>query len=247
MAKYKCPQCGAGHKTPPAVCRLCGQVMDGSLVGDVVPQQTATTVQEKKGVGSIMLLGLGVVLGLAVLFVVLGFTSGDLSYGRIRNKLGEWVPGLATQEDGWKQVTDAEGGFTIDMPGDVTPIQVPFPPVANGQMVGSSAHIGTDTQLTVQYGRVIQVPGETAKGTLNRLGDAWVYGTGEVEKRTDTTYQGYPAIDYKIKNITLFGKDAYQRTLMFLKGDTVYVLQSQSIYPDNPSFPRMADSMRFTA
>jgi len=33
---------------------------------------------------------------------------------------------------------------------------------------------------------------------------------------------------------------------MFLKGQTLYVLQSQSIYSDNPSFPRFKDSMTFT-
>jgi hypothetical protein len=221
--------------------------MDGSLDGDVVPQRTAQAIQGKRGVGSLVLLGLAIVLGLAVLFVVLGFTGGDLSSGRIRNKLGEWIPALASKDDGWKQVTDTDGGYTIDLPGEATHIQIPFAPVANGQMTGESAHIGTDTQLSVQYGRVIQVPGETAKGTLNRLGDAWVSGTGEVDKRTDTTYQGWPAIDFKIKNIQLFGKRASQRTLMFLKGDVVYVLQSQSIYGDNPSFPRMANSMHFTA
>ena len=245
MAKYRCPQCGAGHKDPPATCRLCGYVMDGT-VGTVTTQKTAAPMKEKKGVGSVMLIGIAVVLGIAILSVLLGFTSGNLSYGRIRNKVGEWVPALASKDDGWNQVTDTDGGFTIDMPGEATAISVVYPPVENGRMVGWSAHIGSDTQLSVQYGKVIPVPGENTQATLNRLGDAWIYGSGEVEKRTDTTFQGYPALDYKIKNIKLFGKDAWQRTILFLKGETLYVLQSQSIYQDNPSFPRFANSMHFT-
>ena len=245
MAKYRCPQCGAGHKDPPATCRLCGFVMDGS-VGEVTPQRTAAAQEEKKGVSSMMGIGLAVVAVLALLAVVLGFTTGGLSYGRIRNKVGEWVPALASNDDGWKKVTDTEGGFTIEMPGEATAISVVYPPVENGRMVGWSAHIGTDTQLSVQYGKVIAVPGENSQATLNRLGDAWVAGGGTVDKRTDTTFQGYPALDYKISKVTLFGKSASQRTILFLKGDTVYVLQSQSIYPDNPSFPRFANSMHFT-
>ena len=245
MAKYRCPQCGAGHKDPPATCRLCGYVMDGT-VDTVTPQKTAAPMKEKKGIGGMVLVGLGFVIGLGILAVVLGFTTGGLSYGRIRNKVGEWVPSLASKDDGWNQVADAEGGFTIDMPGEATADYVLYPPVENGRMVGWSAHIGTDTRLTVEYGKVIPVPGENAQATLNRLGDAWIYGTGEVDKRTDTTFQGYPALDYKIKNIPLFGKDASQRTIMFLKGQTLYVLQSQSIYSDNPSFPRFKDSMTFT-
>lgn len=245
MAKYRCPQCGAGHNDPPATCRLCGYVMDGT-VGTVTPQRTAVATKQRKGFGSIVLIGVGVVLVLGVLAVVLGFTSGDLSYGRVRNKVGEWVPALSSNDDGWTKVTDTEGGFTIDMPGEATAISVVYPPVENGRMIGWSAHIGTDTQLTVQYGKVIPVAGENTQATLNRLGDAWIYGSGQVDKRTETTYQGYPALDYKIKNITLFGTQAYQRTVMFLKGETFYVLQSQSIYPDNPSFPRFANSMHFT-
>ena len=245
MAKYRCPQCGAGHKDPPATCRLCGYVMDGT-VSNVTLQKTAAPMKEKKGVGSVVLIGLALVLGIGILAVVLGFTSGGLSYGRIRNKVGEWVPALASKDDGWTQVTDTEGGFTIDMPGEATAISIVYAPVENGRMVGWSAHIGTDSQLSVQYGKIIPVPGENTQATLNRLGDAWIYGTGEVEKRTDTTFQGYPALDYKIKNIKLFGKDASQRTILFLKGETLYVLQSQSIYPDNPSFPRFANSMHFT-
>jgi len=245
MAKYRCPQCGAGHADPPATCRLCGYVMDGT-VGTVTPQKTASAMKQKKGIGGMVLVGLGVVMVLGVLAVVFGFTTGDLSYGRLRNKVGEAVPALASNDDGWNTVTDTDGGFTIAMPGETTPISVVYPPVENGRMVGWSAHIGSDTLLSVQYGKIITVPGENAQATLNRLGDAWIYGTGKVDTRKETTFQGYPALDYKIGNVKVLGKDATQRTILFLKGDTLYVLQSQSIYADNPSFSRFADSMHFT-
>ncbi|MGZ4715507.1 MAG: hypothetical protein ACXWCB_02270 [Acidimicrobiales bacterium] len=255
MAKNRCPICGATHKDPPRQCRLCGHVMDGTVS---MPSVSTTTMArpvaaKKKGVGSFMLIGVVAVVVIAVLAILLGFTKGDLSAGSIRNR----IPFLRHQDDGWVQVDDAEGGFTVEMPSNRQAGSTPFPPAQNGRLTGWTATIGTDTSLAVYYAPLVPVDGETAKGTVNRMVDEAIDQTKvmsaqhnhdtQLIKRTDTTFQGYPAVVYTLSGVDINGQFGYQKAIIFVKGDTIYTLASNSIYQDHPQWDRFTGSFHFTA
>jgi len=255
MAKNRCPICGANHKEPVRQCRLCGQVMDGTVSIPVSNTQTMARpiAAKKKGVGSFILIGIVAVLVIAVLAVLLGFTTGDLSAGSLRNR----VPFLRTHDDGWVKVEDAEGGFVVEMPSNRQAGSTPFPPAQNGRLTGWTATIGTDTSLAVYYAPLVPVDGETAKGTVNRMVDEAIAQTTVVSaqhnhetqliKRTDTTFQGYPAVVYDLSGVDINGEYGYQKAIIFVKGDTIYTLASNSIYKDHPQWDRFTDSFQFTA
>ncbi len=254
MAKNRCPICGATHKEPPRQCRLCGHVMDGTVAMPVSGGTTTRTVQaKKKGVGGFIMIAVIGVLAIAVLAVLLGFTKGDLSAGSIRDK----IPFLKNTDDGWVQVDDAEGGFTVEMPSNRQAGTTPFPPAENGRLTGWTATIGSDTSLAVYYAPLVPVDGETAKGTVNRMVDEAIAQTTSVSaqhnhdtqliKRTDTTFQGYPAVVYDLSGVDINGDFGYQKAIIFVKGDTIYTLASNSIYKDHPQWDRFTGSFHFTA
>ncbi len=254
MAKNRCPICGATHKNEPRQCRLCGHVMDGTVAMPVSAGTTTRTVQtKKKGVGGFVMIGVIGVLGIAVLAVLLGFTKGDLSAGSIRDR----IPFLKSTDDGWVQVDDAEGGFTVEMPSNRQAGTTPFPPAENGRLTGWTATIGSDTSLAVYYAPLVPVDGETAKGTVNRMVDEAIAQTTTVSaqhnhdtqviKRTDTSFQGYPAVVYDLSGVDINGAFGYQKAIIFVKGDTIYTLASNSIYQDHPQWDRFTSSFHFTA
>ena len=254
MAKNRCPICGATHKEPPRQCRLCGHVMDGTVAMPVSSGTTTRTVQtNKKGVGGFIMVAVIGVLAIAVLAVLLGFTKGDLSAGSIRDK----IPFLTHTDDGWVQVDDAEGGFTVEMPSNRQAGTTPFPPAENGRLTGWTATIGSDTSLAVYYAPLVPVDGETAKGTVNRMVDEAIAQTTSVSsqhnhdtqliKRTDTSFQGYPAVVYDLSGVDINGDFGYQKAIIFVKGDTIYTLASNSIYKDHPQWDRFTGSFHFTA
>lgn len=255
MAKYRCPICGATHKEQPRACRLCGQVMDGTVA---MPNSSTATMTrpigtKKKGIGSFVLIGVIAVLVIAVLAVLLGFTSGDMSAGRLRDR----VPFLRTHDDGWVQVDDAEGGYTVEMPSNRQPGSTPFPSAENGRLTGWTATIGTDTSLAVYSAPLVPVDGETAKGAVNRLVDEAIAQTEvvsashnhdtQVLKRTDTNFQGYTAVVYDLQGVDINGDYGFQKAIIFVKGDTIYTLASNSIYKDHPQWDRFTGSFHFTA
>jgi hypothetical protein len=254
MAKNRCPICGATHKEAPRQCRLCGHVMDGTVAMPVSAGTMTRTVQtKKKGVGGFVLIGIIGVLAIAVLAVLLGFTKGDLSAGSLRDR----IPFLKTTDDGWVKVDDAEGGFTVEMPSNRQAGTTPFPPAENGRLTGWTATIGSDTSLAVYYAPLVPVDGETGKGTVNRMVDEAIAQTTAVSaqhnhdtqliKRTDTSFQGYPAVVYDLSGVDINGDFGYQKAIIFVKGDTIYTLASNSIYQDHPQWDRFTGSFQFTA
>ena len=253
MANNRCPICGANHKTAQHQCRLCGAIMDDTAdTQSGVAVKAVPATKQKSGLRGLALVGVITVLVIAMLAIVLGFTTGELSLGRLRNR----VPFLKTQSDGWVKVEDAEGGFTVDMPSSRQTNSIPFASAQNERLTGWSAAIDTDTTLFVDYGKVTPQSGETAKGTLNRLVDEDLFrttsssargATSSAGKRTETDFRGYPAIVYELKGIDVNGQYGYEKAVMFLKGDVVYWLASQSIYKDHPQFDRLTSSFQFTA
>jgi hypothetical protein len=230
--------------------------MDGSVV---TPTTTTTTLarpvgtQKKKGVGGFVVIGVLAVLVIALLAVLLGFTSGDLSAGALRDK----VPFLRTHDDGWVKVDDAEGGYTVEMPSNHQASSTPFPSAENGRLTGSTATIGTDTSLAVYHAPLVPVDGETPKAAVNRLVDEAIAQTTivsaqhnhdtQVLKRSDTTFRGYPAMLYELQGVDINGQYGYQKAIIFVKGDAVYTLASNSIYQDHPQWDRFTGSFQFIA
>lgn len=251
MAKYRCPSCGASHKDPTATCRLCGYVMDGSVEIPTGVPQTRPPIEKKSGLGSIALIGLLVVVVLGVGAVVFHITSGNATVAKVIDKL----PGQSAPPDGWKTVTDAEGGFTVLLPPNPTATSVKFPAADNGQLSGWLGTIGSppqvDTELYVVYGKIHPKPGEKAADTVTRLGNAkMALDGGFVESKELTTYQGYPAIRYTINRVDFQGQQGYENALMFLKGDQLFVVESISKYAGDPAdaeFDQVLNSLTFTA
>ena len=252
MAKYRCPICGANHKVAAHQCRLCGAVMDGTvdqMAGVAV--QTRPPMQKKKGTAGFAAIGVLAVLVILVLAVALGFTSGDLSVSKIRDR----IPFLRTTDDGWVKVDDPEGGFTVQMPSSRRTTSGLFDAATSGRLTGWSATIGTDTTLAVVYGKITTLPGETSGAALQRVVDLDVTRSKAVstvrnvtvDKQTVTNFRGYPAIKYTVSGNDVSGRYGYEKAIVFLKGDTVYSLASLSVYRDHPQFDRFANSFQFTA
>ena len=112
MAKYRCPSCGASHKDAPSSCRLCGYIMDGSVEIPSGGAQARAPIEKKGGLGGFALIGLLVVVLLGAGAVIFHLTSGNATVAKVIDKL----PGQSAPPDGWKTVTDAEGGFTVSLP-----------------------------------------------------------------------------------------------------------------------------------
>jgi hypothetical protein len=228
--------------------------MDGSVdAPSGVAVKARPVAQKKKGLGGIAVFGVLTVAAIAIGAIVLGFTTGDLSIGKLRNK----VPLLTTHDDGWVKVEDPEGGFTVDMPSSRQTNSTPFASAQNGRLTGWSAAIGVETNLYVYYGKIAPQPGETAKGTLNRMVDEDIARTTansaaaghsvSLGKRTDTDFRGYPAVLYDLKGTDVNGQYGYEKAIMFLKGDQLYSIASLSVYKDHPQFDRLANSFVFTS
>ncbi len=250
MAKNRCPSCGASHKEPPGTCRLCGYVMDGS-VETPLPNEMARAAAppKKRGAGSLALIGVVIVVLLGVAALALHIVSGGSTVNKAVEKIG-----IHGTTNGWKTVTDPEGGFTVSLPPTAAATSVGFAPADNGQLTGWLATIGeapVDTQIYVLYGKVHANPGESGEDTVSRLGDAKMAADGGfVESRTQTSYQGYPAIRYKINRITFEGGNGYENALLFLKGDELYLVETLSIYPGDPAdagFAAVLNSLTFTS
>ena len=255
MAKNRCPYCGANHKEPVHQCRLCGAVIDGTVDqrGGVALQARTQVKTKPKAMGRLAVFGLLAVAVILVGAVALGLTSGDLSVGKLRDR----IPFLRTSNDGWVKVDDPEGGFTVEMPSSRQTGSTPFPPAANGQLTGWAADIGPETNLAVLYGKITTPAGETSTATLNRVVDAAIaIDTADaaaknrsvvVGKRDDTNLRGYPAIIYNVSGIDQNGQYGYEKTIVFLKGDQLYVMGESTVYKDFPHFDRLVNSFQFTA
>jgi hypothetical protein len=252
MAKYRCPICGANHKDPVHQCRLCGAVMDDTVDhAGAVALRARPTTEKKKGLAGFALVGVITVAVILLLAIVMGFTTGDLSVAKVRDK----IPFLRTTSDGWMKVDDPEGGFTVEMPSSRQTTSAVFEAATNGRLTGWTATIGSETTLVVLYGKVAMQPDETSTAALQRLVDKDVSdtkaaaGTRQVklEKQTETNFRGYPAIEYEISGRDVYGKYGYEKAIVFMKGDEFYSLASLSIYQDHPQFDRFQSSFEFAA
>lgn len=245
MSKYRCPVCGATHKDLPTHCRLCGQDMSGTSTIPAYAGGARQAAQKKSGLGPLFVIAIVGVIAIAALALVMGLTGSNDFIDNIREK----VPGLEPRgEDGWTTLDDPSGGFVAEMPEEREKKFVAFAPAANGRLDQWSSTIGGETELTISYGAITAPAGQSATATLVSLADTWAATIGaQVDESAETTFRGYPAIDLSLRDLTYGGEDATARAMIMLEGDTVYVIQSLSIYPDQPQFGRLVNSFVLTS
>lgn len=210
----------------------------------LAPPTARTAVGRRKGIGPLFLIAAAGVIGLLGLAVLLGLTDDRAFLDDLRDR----IPGLAPAgEDGWQAVDDGDGGFTAELPGEPTERFAPFPPAVGGRMDQWVATLGKETELTISYAEVTRPAGTSDKAALVELGDAWATRLGgDVDERSETSFAGLPALVLTVDRLEYQGEIATARALLVLNGDTLYVVQSLSVYPDHPQFGRVANSLTFT-
>lgn len=260
MAKYRCPVCGATHKTMPEKCRLCGQTMGpDAVVGDFTGSR-ADTSQRKGVLGIAGLVILGIVVLIAIL-VVLGIAPGSRQVESVTRN----IPGLPNQgNDGWSSLSDPTGGFVAEFPGGERKQQSGVTlPVSSQPATKWSVNLSDDTIVFVAYapidtndlaGNAVDATGTTLspKARVRRIADRWTESLeaqgAKVDKREETGVGGYPALYLEIRNVkdpAIPGKTFYIRALVTAREDTVYVVGTQSVYKDATQFDKLAPTFGF--
>ncbi len=213
--------------------------LPGSVAVRVAPAK-------KKGLSGIFLIAILGVLAIGALAIFFGFGGSNEIVEKARTE----VPALrAGDADGWQTVDDGDGGFTVELPGEPEKGFVPFGPADDGRAEQWVAVIGEETQLTVAYTGV-PVPADTrAEDWLAELASDWAVAAGgtldDVEE--EISFRGYPGLIVTIDDLTLNGESATAKAMLVLKGETLYVVQSLSVYKDHPQFGRVANSLTFTS
>jgi len=245
MSKYRCPVCGATHKDQPTKCRLCGQDMSGAATIPAYTGGSRQTMQSRGSLASLLLIGLIGVLVIGLLAIVLGFTGSNSFIDNIRDK----IPGLQLdKKDGWTALDDPSGGFVAQMPEGREKKFVAFAPAANGRLDQWSSVIGNETDLTISYGKVTKAEGQSNNAELASFAQTWAASLGgKIDSSTETGFQGYPALDVAIRDLTYDNQAASAKAMMVLRGDTLYIIQSESIYSDHPQYSRLLGGFQFTS
>jgi hypothetical protein len=249
MSKYRCPVCGAAHKQQPEKCRLCGQDMGGP---NTVPIITGArqVVTKRSGLTDLGLIAVAGVAAIALLAVGLGFTGSSGFVDNIRER----IPGLAPdRSDGWQPLDDADGGFVAQMPEDRTKQFAPFTPGQDGRLEQWVAPIGWETELSIYYARLATPPTDDAwRPYLEELADTWAQSLGgRAEDITERAFRGHPGMTTTVEGLRMLDPEgnlevATAKAWLVLRGETLYLVQSLSVYRDHPNFERLAGSIEFT-
>jgi hypothetical protein len=165
-------------------------------------------------------------------------------------------------------------GFTVELPGDRTKSNTPFTLAEGQKMETWSATVSDDTLLEVIFAPVAETATPTTTAApadgeeqseeakemtaLKAIGDEWLKtkglsretndtGTSDV-KVTETSFKGHPAVIYTTPttDVTINGKDAYLQTMLVLRNDVLFVVQTTSIYENAEQFDRMRQTLVFT-
>jgi hypothetical protein len=258
MSKYRCPICGATHKAEVANCRLCGQSMAPNAI-PAYQQDVAHELHTDKSIKGVALIGLAVAVAII---------AGAIVFGVIRptkqiEKATDFVTG--DRHDGWASTSSDAGKFVVDMPGDVTKETVDLAITDTGKVTGVTAYVplkaSAETYLLVGSGPVT-LPSGTAGTALNAAAaqnylkdtivQRWLVANDiellEVES-TQTAVAGYPALQFKTlaPKAKLLGKDAFAQVTLVLKGSTLYVIQTISVFKDAGQQDRMLSTFGITA
>lgn len=241
MSKFRCPRCGATHKTEAAHCRLCGMDMSG----DKIPAVTGVVgkgPQSKRGLGAIAVFGILGVLVIAALAVAFGL-SGDTDGV---DAITENIPGVRNRTaDGWDPLQDDAGQFVVNLPGTATQTTVPFAPATDGQATVWTATVADEIKITVAYADLPPLSDASSDAArLEAMADAWAEAKGtRVRETTEADFAGLPALDTTMNDTELEAGEANVKAFFFTRGDRLYVVMVESIYVDVPQYTRVIASL----
>ncbi len=272
MSKYRCPICGATHKQYQPNCRLCGQSLSPENIPTDMPR-AATPASANSSIKGVFLIGLGVVLVLLVGALAFGIVQSNRTIETakevvLQQNVDGWSPlvcvveGTATETPPTCTVAPGEG-FKVELPGDRTKSNTPFGPAEGTKMETWSATIGSDTLLEVAFAPITDPATGAAltsgdKDAFDRIADAWLAGkglsravssTGSTDVRVqETSFKGYPALllTTPTTEVKYNNQDAYLRTLLILRDDVLFVVQTTSIYESSDPFDRMVSTLTFS-
>jgi len=243
MSKFHCPRCGATHKTLQAKCRLCGMDMSGEHVPfDMGARPPA---EKPKGLGALLGFGILGVLIIGALGVAFGISDDGGRISQVSARIG--LGGL--DADGWTALEDPQGSFIVEMPGTATQTTTSFPPGQNGEMTVWTSMISDETKIIVGFTdlELTGAESDSEKVRLEELAKQWATAQGTRLDRIDASaFRSYPAVDTRLAFFDLNGKLAAAKAFLILRGDRLYVVQVQSIYPDAPQYVRVLNSLELT-
>jgi hypothetical protein len=273
MSKYRCPICGAVHKQYQPNCRLCGQSLSGENIPVNAPK-AATPIGTNTSIKGIIWLGVLVVLVLLVGAIFFGYVQSNRAIESakevvLQQNTDGWSPlvcstaGASTEATPTCTVPDGQG-FTVELPGDRTKSNTPFALAEGQKMETWSATVSDDTLLEVIFAPIVDpatgaAPAdEDEEVALQRIADAWLAEKGLTREPgstgssdvtiNETGSKGHPAIVIKTPSadVTLNGEDAYLQTMLVLRDDVLFVVQTTSIYENAEQFDRMRQTLSFT-
>lgn len=148
MATHRCPECGASHKEPADLCRLCGAPLNTAVTVRTTAVSASDAARANtSNVTHFIWIGLG---------IILVFLIGGLATGTINNPtLERWFNKLPFVDD-----DVADGWFEWADPDEVMIIEVPEDPSAADE--DTQVDLGGDTLLwTAQLGETEFLFGHT--------------------------------------------------------------------------------------
>jgi hypothetical protein len=254
MTMYRCPICGANHKQQIANCRLCGQNMSGEMI-PVGTVHVAAPIQTKGGIKGIVFLAVGAVVLIVAAAVGLGLVRSNSVIEGAKNAV------VGNDADGWTVQADAAGRYSIQLPGNRTNETVDFPSTDNGKLNIWTAKVGNDIVLHVGFGPVTPPAATTGAGGsvipqtatlqlfLQQLAAKWMAQNGLTDQLVTTAETGIGGLPaYTVRSnaakFTLNTQDAYMQAAFMLRGTTLYVIETTSIYKDAEQLDRMAGTFK---
>jgi hypothetical protein len=244
MAKYRCPQCGAVHKEPLEICRLCGSSMGEIGHQQIIVKKPAQFRGKTKGVGIGVLVGILLVVAIGLGAIAFGWVGGGESIQEVVRQ----VPGITdSAADGWDRVTDESGGWAFDLPSaEPTAITIPGAGTTTG-LTGWSADISDETTVSALWGMLPSDQSATPRQSLAALADEYAAATpGRLSKTSDTQVAGMPAVALTIEDRDIDGQYAAGDAILILRSDRVYVLDVTSVNKDAPQMDRLRSSVAFS-
>jgi hypothetical protein len=258
--KYRCPVCGATHKTMPPHCRLCGQQMGPEVtVGQAVQPHYAQ--DQRHGIGIFVLIAILLVVGVVGAFVALQVIPGSSSVEQLANKAG-----LNATPDGWSHFDDADGGYGMDLPDGTRQTTSQDGVYTTDELIGAETHIQvTATRVAAPDDYAAQTkttendPLIGVKRFVRAQADDWeatfVASGGKVDKRDDdSAAAGLPAVYLEVRNVPDTYPDLRQdvrlqgRVMLFVNKGVLYTVRTTSVYDygQQSQFDRVLSSFTIT-
>jgi hypothetical protein len=240
--KYRCPVCGATHKSMPQHCRLCGQDMGPEVQASQIVQPRYIE-ERRSGLGVFIVIAVVLVLAVAGVFVALQLIPGTNQVEQLANKAG-----LSQTPDGWSQFVYPEGGVAVDLPEGTRTTTVKDGLYSLDELVGKETHISITAERLMPADEYVEKTKSTEQDPLigrkryiRGVADDWeatfIASGGKVDKRDDEAVgAGSTAVYFEVRNVKDDYPDLRQdvrlsgRVIMFVKDGVLYTIRTTSVY-----------------